>query len=261
MGTVASVSVWSAPGNGVTGRVVAGIAAAVAELHRADDVFSTWRPDSPLSRLRRGECTLAETAAEVGEVYELCQWARQATAGWFDAWALPGGFDPTGLVKGWAVQRAATGLAASTHATGVMVNCGGDLTVVGSPGPGGRWQIGLRDPQHANRVAAVIELPGGTHGVATSGCYERGAHLIDPRTGRPVVTIPSVTVTGPDLAIADACATALAVAGVDGLRWLAALGGYEALLVTDGEQAVATRGVVLGALDPPPGAGAATAAG
>lgn len=261
MGTVASVSVWSTPPH-VTGRSIeSGLATAIADLHRADDVFSTWRPGSPLSRFRRGECTLADVPPEVGQVYELCQWARQATAGWFDAWALPGGFDPTGLVKGWAVQRAATRLAASTHPTGVMVNCGGDLTVVGSPQPGSPWQIGIRDPQDSGRVLAVIELAAGTHGVATSGCYERGAHLIDPRTGAPAVPIPSVTVTGPDLAVADACATALAVAGVEGLRWLAALDGYEALLVTEGGQAVATRGVVLRPLDLPPGSAGATAAG
>ena len=79
---------------------------AEARLRWVDDVFSTWKPESPVSRLRRGEIGLGDAPPEVAEVLELCRRAREASDGWFDPWAMPGGVDPTGLVKGWAVERA-----------------------------------------------------------------------------------------------------------------------------------------------------------
>ena len=73
-------------------------------LHDADAVFSTWDAGSPMSRIRRHEITVAEAPPEVAEVLGLCATARVLSAGWFDPWALPGGVDPTGYVKGWAAQ-------------------------------------------------------------------------------------------------------------------------------------------------------------
>ena len=118
--------------------------------------------------------------------------------------------------------------------------------MVGSPAGGSSWRIGVRDPRDSMRVVAIVEqAPGQLRGVATSGCYERGAHLINPWTGSAAPTLPSATVTGPDLALADAFATALALAGAEGFAWLAAQPGYEALLVTDDATAVATAGLVV----------------
>jgi FAD:protein FMN transferase len=83
-------------------------------------------------------------------------------------------------------------------------------------------------------VAWVIET--GDLGVATSGEYERGRHVVDPHTGRSPEGILSVTVTGPDLATADAYATAaFAMGAVLAQHWTARLRGYEALtILTDG---------------------------
>ena len=106
-------------------------------LERADEVFSTWRADSPVSRLRRGEITAADAPPEVAEVMSACRAARQLSGGWFDPWAMPGGFDPTGYVKGWAAQRALAaldGLAMS----GALVNAAGDIASLGASRPARR---------------------------------------------------------------------------------------------------------------------------
>ncbi|HZT64684.1 MAG TPA: FAD:protein FMN transferase [Acidimicrobiales bacterium] len=206
-----------------------------AGLRRADAVFSTWKPDSPMSRLRRGEITLGEAPAEVAAVLGLCHTARALSGGWFDPWAMPGGVDPTGLVKGWAAAQAAAGLRHAGVDAG-MVNAGGDVVTFGSPEPGRPWRVGVRDPWDAHRIVAVVEGPAA---VATSGCYERGQHVLDPRTGEPSAAVASATVVGADLALADALATGLLAAGEAGVDAVVAA-GYQALLVLPDRRLSAT---------------------
>jgi thiamine biosynthesis lipoprotein len=163
----------------------------------------------------------------VADVLSRCETARQLSDGWFDPWAMPGGLDPTGLVKGWAAQQA---LAAFTEPciAGVMVNAAGDIASSGDPGAGEPFRVGISDPVAPRRLAEIVSLAGA---IATSGSYERGRHLIDPHSGRPAVRVGSASVTGPDLGLADALATALAVAGEPGLAFVEAIDGYEALII------------------------------
>jgi FAD:protein FMN transferase len=232
MGTVVSFTV--VPGDVPAAAVRASVGAACAGLHEADAVFSTWDAGSPVSRLRRGEATLGAMPPEVAEVLDLCGLAAAASGGWFDPWAMPGGVDPTGLVKGWAVERAAAGLRRAGVAA-ALVNGGGDLTAFGSPGPGQRWRAGIRHPWRAGALACVVEVRGA---VATSAAYERGGHLIDPATGQPAGGVASATVTGPSLAMADALATALAVGGDGALAAIGTIEGYGGYLIrADGSEA------------------------
>lgn len=200
------------------------LARARALLHRMDAIFSLWKPNSPMSRLRRGEVELAEVPREIGEVLQRCAQAHQLSDGWFDAESMPGGIDPTGLVKGWAAQRALEVLVEG-GLVNVMVNAGGDLATSGGADGSGHWRVGIQHPGSRAHLAAVVELDGA---LATSGCYERGEHLFNPRTRRFETHFASATVMGPDLALADALATALAVAGPEGFRLIEALKGYEA---------------------------------
>ncbi|HEY2442441.1 MAG TPA: FAD:protein FMN transferase [Streptosporangiaceae bacterium] len=212
----------------------AAVQRACAVLHEADAVFSTWDPRSPVSRLRRGEATLAMMPADVAEVLALCRLAKAASRGWFDPWALPGGVDPTGLVKGWAVQRAADVLR-QAGAAAALVNGGGDLAAFGAPAAGQRWRAGIRHPWRPDALACIVAVRAA---VATSGSYERGAHLIDPATGRPAGGVASATVTGPSLALADALATALAAGGDQALAAVGLVAGYEGYLIrADGSEA------------------------
>ncbi|HEY1914471.1 MAG TPA: FAD:protein FMN transferase [Streptosporangiaceae bacterium] len=231
MGTVVSFAVR--PAELPKPAVRAAIAAACAGLHQADAVFSTWDSGSPVSRLRRGAATPAQMPAEVGEVLGLCEQARALSRGWFDPWAMPGGVDPTGLVKGWAVERAAAALRAA-GVTAALVNGGGDLTAFGEPEPGLPWRAGVRHPWRPAALACVLTVRGA---VATSARYERGVHLIDPFRGRPADAVASATVTGPSLALADALATALAVGSDDALAAVAEAAGYQGYLIrADGSE-------------------------
>ena len=226
MGTVVTIDVYTTDGPAGAG-LSRQLTTAQAILRRADAVFSTWQPHSPISRLRRGEITSAQAPAEVSEVLEQCAIARELSGGWFDPWAMPGGLDPTGYVKGWAAQKALGAFRAS-GICGAIMNAAGDIASLGGLGSGQPFRIGIADPFSPRRLAEVVYL---TDAIATSGTYERGHHLIDPHTGRPSARAASASVTGPDLGLADALATAVAVAGEPGLDLVEALEGYEALII------------------------------
>ncbi len=238
MGTVVSFDVR--PGLASRQEIYVALAEARAGLHRADAVFSTWKPDSPMNRIRRGDLRIGDAPPEVAEVLELCKVARDISRGWFDPWAVPGGVDPTGLVKGWAARNALRRIEAAGVAA--MVNAGGDVAVAGEPQAGRPWHIGIRDPWDARRVIAVVEAAAG---VATSGDYERGEHVLDPRTGRLSSPIASATVIGPDLAVADALATGLLAAGEPGFDWIGPADGYDGLIVRRNGSMIGTSGIKL----------------
>jgi thiamine biosynthesis lipoprotein len=203
---------------------------AFAWLREVDATFSTYRDDSDVSRLDRGELTLAECRPEVDEVLARCLDLGRATGGFFSVRAA-GRLDPSGLVKGWAVDRAGERLGA----TSFCINAGGDVVARGR-----RWRVGIRHPVEHDRLAAVLAVE--DLAVATSGEYERGAHIVDPHTGVPPSGLLSVTVVGPDLATADAYATAAFAMGADGPAWTATLAGYDAMCITSDHRVVSTPG-------------------
>jgi thiamine biosynthesis lipoprotein len=217
---------------------------AVAGLHRVNEVFSTYRDDSQVSRLARGELTVADCDPEVAEVLELGAEAERLSDGWFST-RYEGRLDPTGIVKGWAVERAARRMAES-GATGVSVNGGGDVQLLGVPGPERPWRVGVSDPLRPGGLAAVVSAAGASElAVATSGTAERGAHIVDPRTGRSAVTdLLAVTVVAPTITWADCWATAaFAMGSREGLAWLESLPDVEALLITAGDEVRCTGGL------------------
>jgi thiamine biosynthesis lipoprotein len=205
-----------------------------ADLRRADAVFSPYRDDSDLSRWERGELALTAADPALATVLELGEEARERTRGWFDPRRLPDPrtgaprYDPSGLVKGWAVQRAAERLR-DLAGYGWCVNAGGDV-VLHAPDDQPAWRVGVEDPAGGPGILRVVERRAG--GVATSGSAHRGAHIVDPHTGRPATGVRSVTVVGPDLLWADVYATAAAAWGPWALDWLDTLPGYAALVVS-----------------------------
>ena len=190
-------------------------------VYEVDAVFSTYKEGSLVSRLRRGEISIEECPADLQEVWQLCAVARDFTGGAFDPWAVSGGFDPSGYVKGWAADRVAQilALAGCEH---VQVNAAGDLTLrggVNEKGVVGPWKIGVVNPDNRQEVLRIFEINDGA--IATSGTYERGAHIFDPATGTIAIGAKSATVLGPDGGLTDALATALMVEGEDGAGWFA----------------------------------------
>ncbi len=213
-------------------------------LHHVDQTFSTYIDDSPISRLGRGEVVLAELDDEVRDILLLCEELRDDTNGAFDAFAVPAPngttLDPSGVVKGWSIERAAEILEQHGHAN-FTINAGGDIAVRGRPSPKIPWQVGIRHPEEQHQLATVIDVTGPL-GVATSATYERGAHIIDPHSGQPTTELASVTIVGPDLTYADAYATAVFVMGIPGLDWLAKHTGYDGYAITHDAVTVSTPG-------------------
>ncbi len=206
-----------------------------AWLRFVDATFSTYDPRSEICRLNRGELSRSEAHPDVRAVLARCDELRAATGGAFDARApLPGGLDPTGLVKGWAAERAAA-LLEQAGARRFLVDAGGDVVLRGGP-----WRVGIRHPRQRDRLAAVLELHDAA--VATSGAYERGAHIVDPRTGRPATGALSVTIVGPDLGTADAYATAAFAMGERGPAWTATIEDHAAMTILPGDRVLATAG-------------------
>jgi FAD:protein FMN transferase len=215
----------------------AAIGEAVDWFHHVDETFSTYKMESSITRFARGELRVEDLDDEIVEVLDLCDAAHFDTNGAFDAHAVkaPNGtsFDPSGLVKGWSVEGAAAIL--ERHGFhDFTINAGGDIVQ-----RGGSWRTGVRHPTRADQLAAVIEASGPL-AIATSAAYERGEHIVDPRTGQAPRMLTSITVVGPDLTQADMWATALFVLGLDGLALLPA--GYDVFAITNDAIAHSTAG-------------------
>ena len=215
--------------------------AAFAWLHDVDARFSTYRPDSEISRLRRGELDQRDASTEVQVVLAECDAMERRTNGYFSA--RPNGpgtpIDPSGYVKGWALERASEILAAGGART-FSLNGGGDIVARGRPAPGTDWRVGIRHPIVRDRIAVVIAVS--DMAVATSGAYERGDHVRDPHSGAAVSGLLSMTVVGPSITVADVLATAAFAMGREGAAWLATQSGYEGCAITADERVVTTPG-------------------
>jgi len=216
--------------------VAALVAEAFEELRADEELFSIWRPDSPASRVRDGRDRLADAPPRLRHVAALCELAGQRTGGAFSAW-LPDAsgvlrFNPTGLVKGWAVQQAFEQLSEGLRRFGahdLMINAGGDIAVACTRTDTPDWVVAIEDPRDRSRLLRALHLRTGA--VATSGTAARGAHIVDPTTGAAADGLLSATVIGPELTWADVYATAAFVKGPSAVGWLATLDQHAGLLV------------------------------
>ena len=184
-----------------------------------DEVFSTYKEDSIVTQLRKNHIGIESCSEEVLDVWERCAVASYLTDGAFDPWAVEGGFDPSGLVKGWAADKCAQ-ILQRNGAQYIQVNAAGDLSLRGGFAGDGAvkpWSIGVVNPENRKEHVQVFDITDGA--IATSGSYERGAHIVDPHTGLIAIGAKSATVVGPDGGLADALATALMVEGRDGAIW------------------------------------------
>ena len=240
MGTVVSIDVRD---RGLPAAdIESAIEATVETLRSIEARFSPYQADSEISRIGRGELEAADAHPDVRFVLERCEEIREASGGAFDVYRHrpDGRLDPSGFVKGWAVEVAATALRAA-HARSFTINAGGDVLAAGEVEPGRPWRVGIRHPDDARQVVAVLGVR--DLAVATSGAYERGAHIVDPRSGLSPRELTSVTVVGPSLAWADGAATAAFVMGESGLAWIASQPGYAALASTADGRLVWTEGI------------------
>lgn len=215
MGTSMSVDL-RAPGRSSV-EVQAAIQRAFAVLQADDRRFSTYRASSEVSRINDGRSTLLEASPELREVLRIGAELEVVSRGAFCCREPAGRLDPSGIVKGWSVQRAADVLTRAGFRS-FCFNAGGDVVVRGEPEPGRPWHVAVRNPDGAAAVPLAV-LAIHDQAVATSATYERGRHLWDGRTGQAAVGLTSVTVVADDLTWADALATAVFALGPDGVTW------------------------------------------
>ena len=207
--------------------------------HNVDQDFSTYIQSSWVTRLRKGDIEILDCPASVQEVWQLCLQAKYLSDDAFDPWAVDGGFDPSGLVKGWAADICADMFVAA-GVEHVQVNAAGDLTLRGGfltvDGVKEPWKIGVVNPDNRREVVRIFEIFDGA--IATSGTYERGAHIHDPLNGLIAIGAKSATVVGPEGWLCDAMATAVMVGGQDSAKWFGQpeLLGYQVFAVNRHEQ-------------------------
>lgn len=214
------------------------VEAVFAYLRGVDAQFSTFKPDSETEQMNRGELREADCSDAMREVLSICERTRMQSGGYFDA-RYGGKLDPTGVVKGFAIQRAAE-LLRSRGLHDFVIDAGGDIQTAGTNQAGQRWRIGIRDPFDPMGLANVAYLSG--EGIATSGSYERGAHIFDPVHGRSAAGVASVTVVAPDVCEADRFATAAFAMGERSIVFLERLPGIEGFVVCLDGSAYCTTG-------------------
>lgn len=228
---------------------------AVDRLRGIEERFSTYDARSEVSCFGRGELREDEVSDELRAILDLAATLRDVTGGSFDVHAaavdppaaelqrsdLPGArpLEPSGLVKGWAIEQVVDHLR-SAGLRHFAVNIGGDVYAGGEELPGRRWRIGVQHPVQRQHLMAVLHVS--DMAVATSGTYERGQHIVDPRGGRPKGLL-SVTVVGPDVTLADVYATAIFARGRDGMEWATTLPGFDVLMVDDAQVTHFTPGL------------------
>ena len=217
---------------------------AVALLHRIEDTFSVFKQDSEISRIARRDLSIDDAGPDVREVVAACDALRRDTSGAFDH--RPGGLlDPSGYVKGWAVEGAARVLARAGIES-FLISAGGDIVARGAPPGAEAWNVGIRDPLDTTATLGTVALR--DRAIATSGRYERGAHIwgMNDRD-----ELASVSIIGPDLGVADALATAVFAAGLQNTAWLGDYPDYDLVTVTSNRRILSSPAAPFSAPEPP----------
>jgi thiamine biosynthesis lipoprotein len=207
-----------------------------------DQRFSTYKHDSEISRINRGEITLEEASDEMLEIFKLADDTRMQTAGYFDIHTPQGAIDPSGIVKGWAIKRAAR-LIEHLGFENYWVDAGGDVQTAGFNAKLRPWRVGIRSPFDRKDIVKII-VPRG-RGIATSGTYMRGAHIYNPHAAAAVESpLVSLTVIAHDVYEADRFATAAFAMGSSGIHFVEKTPGLEAYTIDRHGIATMTMGLI-----------------
>lgn len=205
-----------------------------------DEKFSTYKDTSEITAINKGTLAPDDRSEEMRLVFTLAEETKKATGGYFDIRKPDGSYDPSGLVKGWAIWNAAHLLEKEGYRN-FYVDAGGDIQPYGTNSDGKPWVVGIKNPWNESENVKVVHL-GSHEGVATSGTYIRGEHIYDPHTGGPANLIASLTVIGPNVYEADRFATAAFAMGKDGIRFIESLPGFEGYMIDNDKMATMTTG-------------------
>ncbi len=193
-----------------------------------DQKFSTYRNDSEIARINRGELSLEQASEDMQSIFALAEQTRLESSGYFDI-NHNSAYDPSGVVKGWAIFQAAQVLK-ERGAQNFYIDAGGDIQMAGQNGEGQNWRVGIRNPFNPEQIVKALSLT--NKGVATSGTYARGQHIYNPLDPDDTLSeVVSLTVIGPDICEADRFATAAFAMGRRGIFFIQALDGFEGYMI------------------------------
>lgn len=202
-----------------------------------DKTYSPFIESSIVSRISRGEVGEPKYTDELREILAVAKSTKRETNGYFDVWHK-GNFDPSGIVKGWAIAKAADIL--SDYTGNFYIEAGGDIQVSGVNEQGSPWQIGVRNPFDRHQNIKVVALKNSA--IATSGTAIRGQHIYDPIDNNKLDEVVSITVIAPNIIDADRMATAAFAMGKKGIYFIEQLDGYEAYAVMHDKTTITTTG-------------------
>lgn len=233
MGMPVTVEVVDA---GVTGEV---LDAVFGYFEYVDAKFSTYKSTSEITRINEEKLQLRHASREMQAIFSLAERTREETNGFFDI-ARDGKYDPSGIVKGWAIYNAAMILKRKGFEN-YYVDAGGDVQLSGKNSEGKDWRVGIRNPFNIQQIVKVLTMSEG--GIATSGNYIRGKHIYNPKVHADFVPdIVSLTVIGPDIYDADRFATAAFAMDRDGIIFIENLVGFEGYMIDKNGLATFTSG-------------------
>lgn len=205
-----------------------------------DERFSTYKDSSEISKINQGLLAKAEYSTDMNTILTLSEQTKQATNGYFDIQNADGTLDPSGLVKGWAIQNAAE-ILLKTGFKNFYVEAGGDTQTQGYSDEGVPWTVGIKNPFNQNEIVKILSISG--QGVATSGTYIRGQHIYNPHNRTtPLQEIVSITVIGPNIYEADRFATAAFAMGRAGITFIETLPGLDGYMIDKDGIATYTAG-------------------
>lgn len=214
-----------------------------------DNRFSTYKDDSEVTRINKGLHTPQNYSQLMRAIIALCEQTKKETGGYFNAYHN-GYFDPSGVVKGWAIREAAKILKQNSMKD-FYIDAGGDIQVSGKNATGKSWVVGIRNPFNRFENVKILQIK--TEGVATSGTYIRGNHIYNPkmeftnsgfvRNVKKTNEIVSLTVIGSDVFDADRFATGAFAMGAKGIKFIESLSGYEGYMIDQHGIATMTSGM------------------
>lgn len=200
-----------------------------------DNKFSTYKRDSEITKFNEGKIQRRDLSHEMKDIFEKSLQTKKEADGYFDI-KHHGTYDPSGIVKGWAIYNAAQ-IFKQRNFKNFFVDAGGDIQVCGKNSEGKNWKVGIKNPFNQRQIVKVLSVS--DLGVATSGTYERGQHVYNPKKDKPITEIVSLTVVGSNIYEADRFATAAFAMGKEGIYFIEKLNGFEGYMID--ENGIATQ--------------------
>lgn len=203
-----------------------------------DERFSVYKKTSEITLFNEGKIAKKDLSKDMKTVLDLSEQTKNETNGFFDI-MYDGKIDPSGLVKGLAIYNSSLMLRKKGFKN-FYVEIAGDIEIAGFNNEGKKWAIGIRNPFNKEENVKVVYLS--DKGIATSGTYERGEHIYNPKEKNKATEIISLTVIGPNIYEADRFATACFAMGKEGIYFIESLPGFEGYMIDHHGKATFTSG-------------------